>query len=76
MSRTYRNSGKRFILKDRNPFMKKHANKVVRHTKDIPPRKQYRRIVNPWDISDWCFSIEELIELKEVFPKWWQSVFK
>lgn len=39
--------------------MKKIANSVVRHSKNIPNGKQYRKLFNSWDISDWRFVYEK-----------------
>jgi len=34
---------------------KNQANRRVRHTKNIPNGKKYRRFYNPWDIRDFSF---------------------
>lgn len=53
MSRSYK---KNPIIKDSNGFGKKQANKRVRRFKGVIPNgKAYRKLYNPWDISDWAF---------------------
>lgn len=53
MSRSY----KKFpICKDpAGKFMKRFANKKVRHTLDIPSGGSYKKCFESWDISDWCW---------------------
>ena len=53
MSRSY----KKFpICKDpAGKFMKRFANKRVRHTLDIPSGGSYKKCFESWDISDWCW---------------------
>lgn len=53
MSRSY----KKFpVCKDSaNKFMKRYANKKVRHTLDIPNGGSYRKCFESWNISDWCW---------------------
>lgn len=44
--------------KDRNPYMKNYANRVVRRMstdEEAPQYKGYRKINNPWDICDYKF---------------------
>ena len=53
MSRSYK---KYPCIKDCSKHGKRFANKRVRRTKDIPDGKAYRKVYNPWDISDWSFS--------------------
>lgn len=51
MSRSYKKHPR---CKDSaNKDMKKFANKKVRHTKNIPNGKAYKKIFESWDISDW-----------------------
>lgn len=50
MSRSYRKVGG---WKDQNTFMKKCANRRVRHKKDIPNGKAYRKYTCSYDICDW-----------------------
>ena len=51
MSRSYK---KHYRVKDKNnKFMKRYANKKVRHTKDLPNGRAYKKVMEPWDISDW-----------------------
>ena len=51
MSRSYK---KHPYSKDRpSKGMKKFANKKVRHTKDIPNGKAYKKVFESWDICDW-----------------------
>lgn len=53
MSRSYK---KYPIVKDPpNKGMKKYANKKVRHTKDIPNGKAYKKVFESWEISDYCW---------------------
>ena len=53
MSRSY----KKFpIVKDpANKGMKRFANKKVRHTKNIPNGKAYKKVFESWEISDYCW---------------------
>lgn len=50
MSRSYK---KNVFVKDNTKGMKKVANSVVRHAKDVPNGKQYRKLFQTWDIYDW-----------------------
>ena len=62
MSRSYR---KHPICKDAaGKFMKRFANKAVRHNLDIPNGKAYKKCFESWNISDWCYlwSKEEAIK--------------
>lgn len=53
MSRSYK---KYPIVKDpANKGMKRFANKKVRHTKDIPNGKAYKKVFESWEISDYCW---------------------
>ena len=36
----------------RKQFMKRYANKVVRHSVDVPNGKKHRRFLDPWEICD------------------------
>ena len=62
MSRSYKkhNRAKDPAGKD----MKKFANKKVRHTKNIPNGKAYKKVFESWDISDynWIWTKEEAIK--------------
>lgn len=54
-------------FRDRNPYMKKIANRRFRKNQkymDIANGKAYRKVTNPWDICDWHFnyySVQDLI---------------
>lgn len=57
MSRSYR---KPWIVDGykgsrRKQFYKRYSNKRVRNTEDVPDGKSYRRIMNPWDITDYRY---------------------
>lgn len=52
MSRSYRKP----ITKDSNPWAKKAANRRVRRTPEIADGKAYRRVFNPYDVSDYRFA--------------------
>ncbi len=53
MSRSFR---KYFCVKDpAGKYMKRYANKKVRHTKDIPSGGAYKKVFESWDISDYCW---------------------
>ncbi|HAH17786.1 MAG TPA: hypothetical protein DCL29_02025 [Eubacterium sp.] len=53
MSRSYKKHPR---VKDKNnKGMKKYANKKVRHTKDIPNGKAYKKVFESWDICDYCW---------------------
>jgi len=57
MARSYKKTP---ILKDRNPYMKTFANRIVRRRLSKPDYglangKAYRKVVNSWDICDWVF---------------------
>jgi hypothetical protein len=48
-------------VKDRNPFMKRVANRKVRRPwnwEKIGDGKAYRKLTDPWDISDWCWVVD------------------
>ena len=51
MSRSY----KKFPVckQPANKYVKRYANKIVRHTLDIPNGGSYRKCFESWDISDW-----------------------
>lgn len=34
-------------------YMKRYSNKKVRKAVDVPDGKAYRKILNPYDITDW-----------------------
>jgi len=45
--------------RDRNPYMKKLANRKFRRSQkyfDIANGNSYRKVTNPWDICDWRFN--------------------
>jgi phosphatidylserine/phosphatidylglycerophosphate/cardiolipin synthase-like enzyme len=46
--------------------MKRFANKRVRHTKDIPSGKAYKKVFESYDISDWYFRSTR----EETLKKW------
>ncbi len=63
MARTY----KKAWVKDRNPFMKNYANRIVRRERsDIPDGKQYRKFFCSWSISDWSWEWPEPTLEKEL----------
>lgn len=53
MSRSY----KKFpVCKEpANKYVKRFANKRVRHTLDIPNGGSYKKCFESWNISDWCW---------------------
>lgn len=53
MSRSYRKP----YIKDRDLFMKRYANSVVRNAKDVPNGKAYRKFMDPYSICDYKFRI-------------------
>ncbi len=53
MSRSFR---KHPCVKDpAGKYMKRYANKKVRHTKDIPSGGAYKKVFESWEISDYCW---------------------
>ena len=66
MSRSYKKHprAKDSAAKD----MKKFANKKVRHTKDIPNGKAYRKVFESWKISDfnWIWTKNDAIAEYEI----------
>ena len=53
MSRSFR---KHPCVKDpARKYMKRYANKKVRHTKNIPNGGAYKKIFESWKISDYCW---------------------
>ena len=53
MSRSFR---KHPCVKDpASKYMKRYANKKVRHTKDIPNGGAYKKVFESWEISDYCW---------------------
>lgn len=52
MSRSYRKPW----YKDRNPFMKRYANSVIRKTKNVPDGGAYRKMTDQYSICDYRFS--------------------
>ena len=68
MSRSYK---KHDIVKDpANKAMKRYANKKVRHTKNIPNGKAYKKFFESWDICDyrWIWTREDAIRNFEQAP--------
>lgn len=53
MSRSYKKHPR--VKDPANKFMKRYANKKVRHTLDIPNGKAYKKVFESYDISDWCW---------------------
>lgn len=56
MSRSY----KKPWIKDRAPGERNLAARAIRRihwSEDIPNGKAYRKFYNPWNISDWTFSV-------------------
>ena len=62
MSRSYKHTD--FVKDPNNKFMKRFANKKVRHSKDIPSGGAYKKVFCSWEISDyrWRWTREEAIE--------------
>lgn len=57
-----RSRKKSFILKDQPPgkrHMKRQANRRVRHAKDIPDGKSYKRLYESWDICDYACELDK-----------------
>lgn len=69
MSRSY----KKFpFVKDRgsSKWGKRHCNKVVRKSEEVPNGKAYKKLVEPWDyIYDYSFS-QTWKEYQEWHKKW------
>jgi hypothetical protein len=65
MSRSYKHVGG---WKDRNPWAKRQANRRVRRTSSIASGKAYRKVFNPWNISDYKFLI--FTKADEMFVDW------
>ena len=61
MSRSYKKHP--FVKDPANKGMKRCANKKVRHTKDIPNGKAYKKVFESWEISDyeWIWTKEDAI---------------
>lgn len=56
---------------DRNPFMKRYANRRVRHINSIPSGGAYRKVTCSWNICDWTWiwhSRQEVIDLYTAYP--------
>lgn len=71
MSRSYKHYP---FAKDRDSckWGKRHCNKKVRNTKDIPNGCAYKKLVEPWDyIYDYCHT-----EFKKDVIKGWESTRK
>ena len=62
MSRSYKKSP---VCKDQNNrFMKRFANKTVRHSMSVPDGKAYRKFFQSYNISDYSF-LCSLLEQKK-----------
>lgn len=69
MSRSYKKHPR---VKDAaNKGMKKFANKKVRHTKNIPNGKAYKKVFESYDISDWCWIWTKEEAIKEWYENNW-----
>ena len=69
MSRSYKKHPR---VKDAaNKGMKKFANKKVRHTKNIPNGKAYKKLFESWDISDWNWHWTKEEAIKEWYENNW-----
>lgn len=57
MSRSYREPWYTDGYKgsSRKQWLKRYANKVVRHSVDVPNGKAYRKYYDPWNICDYRF---------------------
>jgi hypothetical protein len=57
------------VFKDRNPFMKKLANKNLRKKglEEVPNGKGYKKLFDSWSISDYKFreTLKERIEIAQ-----------
>ncbi len=62
MSRSYKKHNR--VKDPANKGMKRYANKKVRHTKNVPNGKAYKKLFESWDISDWnwIWTKEQAIE--------------
>jgi hypothetical protein len=49
---------------NRNPFMKKVANGIVRHYEDLPNGMAYRKVFESWSIHDYKSLIWDRSDLK------------
>ncbi|MGD1523942.1 hypothetical protein [Vibrio owensii] len=62
-------------FRDRNPYMKKIANRRFRRNQkymDIANGKAYRKVTNPWDICDWSFNFYSISELTAYCRRDWE----
>ena len=62
MSRSYKHTD--FVKDSNKKFMKRFANKKVRHSKNVPNGGAYKKVFCSWEISDfkWRWTREEAIE--------------
>ena len=72
MSKSYK---KNPVCKDpNNKYMKRFANKTVRHAGDVPNGKAYRKYFQSYNISDYSFRCSLLEQLKygycESYQQW------
>jgi len=69
MSRSYREPWyvDGYGSRNRKAAAKRFANKRVRHAKDMPSGKAYRKFYNPWDISDWKFEWDPKPHIMHIF---------
>lgn len=67
MSRSYKKHPR--VKDSANKFMKKYANKKVRHAKDIPSGKAYKKVFESWDISDWNW----IWTKEEAIKEWYKA---
>lgn len=58
---------------DKTKGMKKFANKVVRHTKDVPNGKAYKKLFCSYDICDWRNIYFSKREVKETADKYYNG---
>ena len=76
MSRSYRKPFVRDGYKGskRKQYMKRYANKVVRHADDVPNGKKFRRFVDPWEICDYRYRAD----MNDAFYKdeYWKYIRK
>ncbi len=66
MSRSYKKVGG---YKDSCKGMKRFANKKVRHTKNIPSGKAYKKLFCSYSISDYSFLYFSMNEIKRHIKK-------
>ena len=63
MSRSYKKHP--YVKDSPSKWMKRYANKKVRRTKNIASGGAYKKVVESWDISDWCWYWSKIDAIRE-----------